>query len=43
MLIVLDLEVLQGGPLVGRVIGNPVTLGSDGTVQNIHFSWGFES
>ena len=40
MLIVLDLEVLQGGPLVGRVIGNPVTLGSDGTVLNIFFNWG---
>ena len=35
MLIVLDLEVLQDGPLVGKTIGNPLTLESDGTVPNI--------
>ena len=35
MLIVLDLEVLQDGALVGKIIGNPLTLGSDGTVPNI--------
>ena len=32
VLIVLDLEVLDHGPLVGKIIGNPLTLGWDGTV-----------
>ena len=32
VLIILDLEVLEHGPLVGKIIGNPLTLGFDGTV-----------
>ena len=32
MLIVMDLEVLQCGASVGKIIGKPLTLGSDGTV-----------
>ena len=32
VLIVLDLEVLEHGPHVGKIIGNPLILGSDGTV-----------
>ena len=38
VLIVLDLEVLEHGPHVGKIIGNPLILGSDGTVVwNIPF------
>ena len=32
VVIVLDLEVLQKGEMVGKKIGNPVTIGSDGKV-----------
>ena len=32
MLIVMDLEVLQCGASVGKMIGKPLTLGPDGTV-----------
>ena len=34
----LDLEVLQKGEMVGKKIGNPVTIGSDGKVgQSFNF------
>ena len=32
MVVILDIEVLEKGPMVGEKIGNPATIGSDGKV-----------
>ena len=40
MLIVMDLEVLQCGASVGKMIGKPLTLGPDGTVGRNIFQIG---
>ena len=33
MVVILDIEVLEQGPMVGEKIGNPATIGSDGRVR----------